>query len=70
MKLKTRLLEKIKSGECTFKNTKALCDSLGVRYSDRNNVKKALNELEDEGEIIKDGQGGYATPEQLGASAA
>lgn len=67
MKLKDRLLEKIKDGQCTFKNVKAMCDCIGVRYSDRDKVKKALLQLEDEGEIIKDGQGGYATPEQLGA---
>lgn len=67
MKLKDRLLEKIKDGQYTFKNVKAMCDCIGVRYSDRDKVKKALLLLEDEGEIIKDGQGGYATPEQLGA---
>ena len=67
MKLKESILKKIKEGKLTFKNAKAMCDSLGMRYSDRDKVKKALAELEDEGEIIKDGQGGYATPEQLGA---
>lgn len=67
MKLKESILIKIKEGKLTFKNAKAMCDSLGMRYSDRDKVKKALAELEDEGEIIKDGQGGYATPEQLGA---
>lgn len=67
MKLKESILIKIKEGKLTFKNAKAMCDSLGMRYSDRNKVKKALAELEDEGQIIKDGQGGYATPEQLGA---
>lgn len=67
MKLKESILIKIKEGKLTFKNAKAMCDSLGMRYSDRDKVKKALAELEDEGKIIKDGQGGYATPEQLGA---
>lgn len=67
MKLKESILKKIKEGKLTFKNAKAMCDSLGMRYSDRDKVKKALAELEDEGKIIKDGQGGYATPEQLGA---
>lgn len=67
MKLKEKILDMIQSGQFAFATLKALCDGLGVRYSDRNNVKKALSELEDEGEIIKDSQGGYATPEQLGA---
>lgn len=67
MKLKEKLLYKIKCGQCTFKSAKAMCDCLGVKYSERDKVKKLLSELEDEGEIIKDGQGGYATPAQLGA---
>ncbi len=67
MKLKEKILDKIKEGRLTFKSAKAMCDMLGVRYSDRKTVAKILAELEDEGEIIKDNQGGYATPEQLGA---
>ena len=67
MKLKDKILKSIKSGSLTFKNAKAMCDGLGVKYSERKTVTKLLGELEDEGEIIKDGQGGYATPEQLGA---
>ena len=67
MKLKEKLLNKIKDGRCTFKNAKAMCECLGVRYSERDKIKKLLSELEDEGEILKDGQGGYATPAQLGA---
>ena len=67
MKLKEKILSKIKNGSLTFKNAKAMCDGLGVKYSDRDKVKKLLGELEDEGEIIKDAQGGYATPAQLGA---
>lgn len=57
----------IENGQLAFASLKQLCDGAGVRYSDRNAVKKALDELEDEGKIIKDAQGGYATPEQLGA---
>ena len=67
MKLKDKLLHKIGEGKLTFKNAKAVCDALGVKYSERKTVQKLLNELEDEGEIIKDGQGGYSTPERLGA---
>ena len=67
MKLKEKILGGIKGGKLTFKSTKAMCDTLGVKYSDRDKVKKILAELEENGEIIKDGQGGYATPEQLGA---
>ena len=67
MKLKERLLSEIRGGRLTFKNAKAMCDGLGMRYSERDKIKKALAELEDEGEILKDDKGGYATPEQLGA---
>ena len=67
MKLKEKILGGIKGGKLTFKSTKAMCDALGVKYSDRDKVKKILAELEEGGEIIKDGQGGYATPGQLGA---
>ena len=58
MKLKEKILSKIKNGSLTFKNAKAMCDGLGVKYSERDKVKKLLGELEDEGEIIKDAQGG------------
>ena len=67
MKLKEKILKRIEDGKLTFKNTKSLCDKLGVKYCNRGDVKKALDELEDEGAIIRDAQGGYATPRQLGA---
>lgn len=67
MKIKERILEKIKNGSLAFKDVKSICGALGVSHAERRKVKNSLDELEDEGLLLRDEKGGYATPEQLGA---
>lgn len=67
MKIKERILEKIKNGSLAFRDVKSICGALGVSHAERRKVKKSLDELEDEGLLLRDEKGGYATPEQLGA---
>lgn len=67
MKIKERILEKIKNGSLAFRDVKSICGALGVSHAERRKVKNSLDELEDEGLLLRDEKGGYATPEQLGA---
>lgn len=67
MTIKERLIKKISDGELAFKDERQIFIKLNVRPSQKKAVISALCELESDGEILRDRQGGFATPEQLGA---
>ncbi len=67
MTIKETLFKKIACGELAFKDERQIFIKLNIRPSQKKAVVSALCELESDGIIMRDKQGGFATPEQLGA---
>lgn len=65
--LKDNILNDFKSGKLVFKTLSEICFFCKRKGTFAKDVKAAVAELEDDGLIIKDGSGAYATPEQFGA---
>ena len=70
MKLKEKILGGIKGGKLTFKSTKAMCDALGVKYSDRDKVKKFLPSLKRAAKLLRTDRAAMPRPDSWGRSAA
>ncbi|MBE7089011.1 MAG: RNB domain-containing ribonuclease, partial [Clostridiales bacterium] len=67
MNIKQKIIEKFNNGELTFRGEKTIFSLLGIHPSERKHIRKILAELEEEGFLLKDSYGGYATPKQAGA---
>ena len=67
MKLKEKILKEIADGRLAFRSAREICERFGAGKNERKTIERTLDELCDGGELIKDSQNGYATPEQLGA---
>ncbi|MBO5328252.1 MAG: ribonuclease R [Clostridia bacterium] len=67
MKIYDKIKADFLSGRLAFKGEKQIYSILCVKPAERKYIKKILSDLMNEGFIIKDRQGGFATPEQLGA---
>ncbi|MGN0818294.1 MAG: ribonuclease R [Candidatus Coproplasma sp.] len=67
MSIRDKIIKKISSGELAFAEERKIFSALNIHPAERKHVKKILNELEDDGILMRDSQGGFATPEQVGA---
>lgn len=67
MDLKQKVYSYISSGKLAFKTAEQIAKAMSFPRCKKKQLQAALYSLSDEGKIIKDGQGGYATPEQCGA---
>lgn len=67
MTIKDKIVQKFNSGEFAFKDAKSICALLDVHPAERKNVNKILQSLEEDGLLIADADGCYATPAQIGA---
>lgn len=67
MNIRDRIIKKFDSGELAFADERKIFSSLNVHPAERKQIKKILAKLEEDGILLRDGQGGYATPKQIGA---
>lgn len=67
MNIRDIIIKKFNSGELAFADERHIFAALNLHPAERKQIKKILSRLEDDGIIMRDNQGGYATPEQLGA---
>lgn len=65
--IRSKIFEKINSGEWAFKTSGEICSALHANPSMTKSIKKTLGSLCESGKLIKSPRGQYATPEQFGA---
>jgi ribonuclease R len=67
MTIKDKIIEKFNNGQLAFSDERKIFSALNIHPAERKHIRKILDELEDDGVIMRDGNGDYATPSQLGA---
>ncbi len=67
MNIREKIICLFDDGKLTFKTENEIYNILGIRHNERKAIRSILEKLEDDGVILKDRRGAYATPAQYGA---